>query len=735
MMNSLFFPPVVPKSLTPIEINKDGDMEIKIPYQVPAGSEEYTGIRAKVTDQISNQLVSNKNKYPDGLIKKSNIENQTFTINFAVDLNIENNINLEGKILKIQLSFYNETQDNASNINTIYSEWSNVILVKFIKLEKYPVVMMRGAGLFPVFAGSYAFTENSKENQYYFYFEIYDGQTLYEKSPLLLHNNQDNTIDEYQITKQLETKEYLVKYKTISQNGFEQEVSRMFSIFEIEHIDNNFGTLEIVPNYEEGVFDIYFGSESLELGTILTLKRSSELSNFTNWEKIYVFPYNNIYINDTLIYQDFTIESGIEYKYALQQSNEQLSQMVIDTPVCIYLQHSYLYGLGKHNEAVQLKLPFNNKMSSFKHTLQKTKQDTIGGRFPVIITNGNAFYAEFPITGLISLHQDSSHTFFALQEDGYYYQGEKIIPINKLQGIDFNTNLTQENIFIERKFREKVEEFLYDNSFKLYRSPTEGNFIVAIMNVSFSPNETLGRMISEFNATAYEVAEFNYENLNKYFNLYDLNKEIDKFINLQGQIIINTDSATTDGKVYFKDCIEISSLYNEKDLIINSYTIETDQDVTINNSGNDLITSNGFTIENPENTYITKENLAGKSITISWSGTATLANVNKYNNTAYVTTGTVSGSILANNLKEGYNDYLQQIIENNSLLSKANYVKLLKATINSNYGGTYTYNENQEKIITNQNEILGNPESITSISSIPEGSTLQYTFGYLKECN
>ena len=106
MMNSLFFPPVVPKSLTPIEINKDGDMEIKIPYQVPAGSEEYTGIRAKVTDQISNQLVSNKNKYPDGLIKKSNIENQTFTINFAVDLNIENNINLEGKILKIQLSFY-----------------------------------------------------------------------------------------------------------------------------------------------------------------------------------------------------------------------------------------------------------------------------------------------------------------------------------------------------------------------------------------------------------------------------------------------------------------------------------------------------------------------------------------------------------------------------------------------------------------------------------------------------
>jgi hypothetical protein len=36
------------------------------------------------------------------------------------------------------------------------------------------------------------------------------------------------------------------------------------------------------------------------------------------------------------------------------------------------------------------------------------------------------------------------------------------------------------------------------------------------MNVSLKPVESLGRMLFEFSATAYEVLEFNLENLNEY---------------------------------------------------------------------------------------------------------------------------------------------------------------------------------------------------------------------------
>jgi len=33
------------------------------------------------------------------------------------------------------------------------------------------------------------------------------------------------------------------------------------------------------------------------------------------------------------------------------------------------------------------------------------------------------------------------------------------------------------------------------------------------MNVSLTPNDTLGRMIHTFNATAYEIEEYNVDNL------------------------------------------------------------------------------------------------------------------------------------------------------------------------------------------------------------------------------
>ena len=37
-----------------------------------------------------------------------------------------------------------------------------------------------------------------------------------------------------------------------------------------------------------------------------------------------------------------------------------------------------------------------------------------------------------------------------------------------------------------------------------------------LMDVSFTPQQTLGRRIWNFSATAYEVAEYNEENLKKY---------------------------------------------------------------------------------------------------------------------------------------------------------------------------------------------------------------------------
>jgi hypothetical protein len=60
--------------------------------------------------------------------------------------------------------------------------------------------------------------------------------------------------------------------------------------------------------------------------------------------------------------------------------------------------------------------------------------------------------------------------------------------------------------------------FLYDDTIKLYRSGAEGNILIKLMDISLTPNETLGRMVYSFSCTAYEVADSTVENYD-YYNI------------------------------------------------------------------------------------------------------------------------------------------------------------------------------------------------------------------------
>ena len=50
---------------------------------------------------------------------------------------------------------------------------------------------------------------------------------------------------------------------------------------------------------------------------------------------------------------------------------------------------------------------------------------------------------------------------------------------------------------------------------KMFKSATEGNYIVRLFKVSLKPEDKLGRMLHSFSCTAYEIADFTYENLCK----------------------------------------------------------------------------------------------------------------------------------------------------------------------------------------------------------------------------
>ena len=78
------------------------------------------------------------------------------------------------------------------------------------------------------------------------------------------------------------------------------------------------------------------------------------------------------------------------------------------------------------------------------------------------------------------------------------------------------TDPTKYNIKNERIFKLKVLEWLTDGKPKIFRSSTEGNYSDRLLNCSLTPMDQLGRMLHSFSCTAYEVAEFTYENLVKY---------------------------------------------------------------------------------------------------------------------------------------------------------------------------------------------------------------------------
>jgi hypothetical protein len=162
-----------------------------------------------------------------------------------------------------------------------------------------------------------------------------------------------------------------------------------------------------------------------------------------------------------------------------------------------------------------LNIRFNPKVSSFKTTILESKMDTLGGQYPFIFRNGNVSYQEFPISGLISMLSDPHELFMkGIQSVSHVAERTR----TKAAGVDFDfdTHLAGENFRRERQFKMEVLNWLNNGEPKLFRSPGEGNFIVRLMNTSLSPNDTLGRMLHTFSCTAYEIAEYNFTNLNKY---------------------------------------------------------------------------------------------------------------------------------------------------------------------------------------------------------------------------
>ena len=245
----------------------------------------------------------------------------------------------------------------------------------------------------------------------------------------------------------------------------------------------------------------------------MCIRRSDNKSNFTEWSDISIINLKNESVNDIPPFYDLTIESGVFYKYGVQFIDTLGYRTALNKNETISLREfEFSFLLGENGK--QLKLKFNNEMNNFKINVSESKTDTLGGKFSFFSRNGDTYYKSFPINGLISFNMDDNNLFTSRSE----LFGESLYKYDQYRK---QHSLIYDYIY-EKAFRDKVLEFLYDGKYKLFKSPTEGNIIVRLMEINCSPTRAVNRMIYSFSCNAYEADDFTLENCLKY-NFYHLN--------------------------------------------------------------------------------------------------------------------------------------------------------------------------------------------------------------------
>ena len=328
-----------------------------------------------------------------------------------------------------------------------------------------------------------------------------------------------------------------------SQNPFEPKKYGLYiQINANEGITPPLSDISIVSDKDNGriIINATVDDQQTSEDVTIAIVRSSSNTRFKEWEEIYTTLYHP---GEKIVFDDRTIESGVWYKYNFQVVDKAGARSrFIDesiykpSPLMIVFNDVFLTAGDK-----QLKITLNNETGSLSYNLQESKTDTIGSQFPWIRRNGAIKYRTFSLGGLISYlgnnemilfsNSESSDTNIEYQNNlaekninGLFYSKDDLFPqeVSELyQSYNLDNGITNYNdIMLEKVFRDKVIDFLLEDRPILFRSATEGNILIRLMDLSFSPNTQLKNYIYSFGSTAVEIAECSFDNFHKY-NIYD----------------------------------------------------------------------------------------------------------------------------------------------------------------------------------------------------------------------
>lgn len=310
-----------------------------------------------------------------------------------------------------------------------------------------------------------------------------------------------NLYDDYEIGS-----EYTLYVVFKTKNGYTNIDDLTTFNFSLKEASSNNAIEKMVADEEYGINSIYFTAYQ---DASYELFRAELGSN--NWVLI---GENNDGNGEQICIQDKFIESGLQYRYGLQETLEKGSFNIARISIREQNESNDFFNATFTRGNKILKTSFDFKISQYskKHGLFMT--ETLGGRFPRFTKNGNLNYKQFSISGKISFEDNIDEYFVTLEEllgTSYY---EKLKEDNECSNGGVHDILTPKLLhMVDRKFREKAYDWLNDGQAKLFKSGPEGNMIVMLDGITLTPQAALGRRIYDFSAIMYEIAEVNYDNL------------------------------------------------------------------------------------------------------------------------------------------------------------------------------------------------------------------------------
>lgn len=550
------FPPVVASSMPAFDI-KQG--QVKIYYTISNYNQQDSiqNVHVSVRRQDSNVNIVNNNS--EILIKpfeRFSEEDQLFNRYCVIINNKDLSENFEADVIyKVQLRFSGVSLDQSSisakfftdNIEN-FSEWSTVCLIKPINtpifyIDDFHYDSTDDYGQeedaedtflnsFADFIGVYKQADSSEVLKSW-RLRLYDADNnLLKDSGQTLVSVYNYTLDSSAINFKCSLpyefkneQQYHIVLDILTKNNYSSSKTYYFQSTSLSGAHSDFqltDNSEYVVNEEEGYIKLFFSLNNSQIHN-LVIRRSDSTEDFLNWQDLKIFQGEN---QTDFLYYDFTVESGIAYKYLIQIIDERGHYTYhAKVPITFVVEWEHAFLLEKSDDKIrqntiedsslkvkQLKLKYDFQISSYKTNITENLTTTIGSKYPYIRRNGSNYYRSFPITGTITYYMDNVD-FFTTKEK-MFGNTEAQESFNVEQNKDVYTTIPSSyNYIYERKFREQVEKFLYNNKPKLYKSTQEGNILIKLMEVSLTPKTELDRMIYSFSATAYEIGEPSIQNL------------------------------------------------------------------------------------------------------------------------------------------------------------------------------------------------------------------------------